>query len=53
MKINYYLKTRDKLQINDFVKECKKHNIPLSEYYKENMNDFENGLEIGVRIYLN
>lgn len=55
MKINYYLKTRDKLQINDFVEECKKHNIPLSEYYEEDMNDFENGYTkiYGIGIFSN
>lgn len=43
MKINYYIKTRDILQIKDFVEECKKYNIQLSKYYEEDMDDFENG----------
>lgn len=48
MKINYYLKTKDILKIKDFVEECKKYNISSSEYYKEDMNNFENG---GRKIY--
>ena len=55
MKINYYLKTRDILQIKDFVEECKKYNISLSEYYEEDMNDFENGCTkiYGIGIFSN